>query len=137
MKPTRDRLFQRLLFIFGPGLLMVGMGMTQVYILPFVVQRPWSLQPVWMILSVLCVGAYSLLWRRALSGNWFFFWGSLLAILAVLVTYLGVSLSGLIFMGGHDEFPGAIIMLPTIALLLCICFIALMMSLMVRWRKKL
>jgi hypothetical protein len=114
----------RLFYIFGPSLLMIIMALLHLYILPFMVKKPWDFHIVWMLVGLLFTGFISFHWRKVLVKNWFFLWGSVLAVAVTLFTYLGINIYGIIEMGGHSEFPGIIIMLPTIGLLLIISVIS-------------
>ena|SRR3989304_7389425 len=126
----------RLIYIFGPALVMIVMALIQLYILPLVVLKPWDYQLVWMLLGLILVAFITLRWYKTLNKNLFFLWGSLLAVAAIVFGYLGANLSGLIAMGSHDEFPGIIIILPTIGLLLLISLSNLIISLLKRFRDK-
>jgi len=125
----------RILYILGLAILMVSMALIQEFMLPLVSQRPWTFHRAWVILGLLWIVFLSLLLRRLFSGNWFFFWGPLGAVVCIIVVYLGANLTRCIYMGSHDKFPGMIIMLPTIGMLLCISFVALVVRTLA-WRRR-
>ncbi len=109
-----------LFYILNPAILMIFMALMQIHLFPLLFERPWRLINVWTILSFVWVGFLSWRMRRLLRGRWFYFWGPIATVVSIIAVYLGASVSGFLHMGGHDDFPGAIIMLPTVGLLFCI-----------------
>lgn len=89
-----------------------------------------------MLAGLILVAFITIRWYKTLNENLFLLWGLLLAVAAIVFIYFGTNQLGLISMGSHDEFPGIIIMLPTIGLLLLISLSNLIISLLNRFRDK-
>ena len=116
-------------YVAGPALLMLAMGLVQVYLMPRLFARPWRYQLWWMLPPLVYTGALS---RRMWRSGRFLCWAPLATIVAIAAAYAGVAATGVLDIGGHDLYPAAIVMLPTVALLFCVWFSALVVRLL-RW----
>ncbi len=73
------------------------------------------------LISLAWVVCLSIRLRIQLSGYWFFAWWPLLAVLCIVALYVLSALMGLPI-GREERFPGVVVMLPTIGLLLFLSF---------------
>ncbi len=118
-------------YIICPAFLMVTMAIIVIYILPVFFGSAHSLYfngvdtDIERLLSVAMVVFVSIRLRNQLSGYWFFAWWPALAILCIVAVYFLCALIGLPI-GREERFPGVVVMLPTIGLLLFISFGAIM-----------
>lgn len=114
-------------YIICPAFLMITTAMIVIYILPVFFGPAHSLYfsgvdtEIETLLSVAMVIFVSIKLRNQLLGCWFFAWWPVLAVLCIVAVYILCALIGLPI-GREEKFPGVVVMLPTIGLLLFISF---------------
>jgi len=114
-----------MIYIMSPAVLMICMALISTYCFPLFFGPAHSLYfdgtdtKIESLLSVVWVAFISIRLRNQLSKYWFFAWWPILAVLCIVAFYVMGVLAGLP-VGREERFPGIVVMLPTLALLVCI-----------------
>ena len=116
-----------MIHIMSPAFLMICMALISIYCFPLFFGPAHSLYfdgtdtGTETLLSVVWIAFISIKLRNQLLRYWFFAWWPILAILCIVALYVLGALMGLPI-GREERFPGVVVMLPTLGLLLFISF---------------